>query len=475
MPSSYPGGLDNLPTSYAGTDQADVVDHAGMHNATNAAVNAVQAELGTDPSGTEATLAARLAAIEAGTRMAAGAIGTTAIANDAVTADKIAPNAVGSGEIAANAVGSSELADSAVDTTAVADGAVTDAKLSVAKADKLTVGNLLTDNQARPTTTGGWTLVNCTESSAGVFTASGATAYYVFTDIAVTAEDTYTLLVSHAPTGRLVVAYIDFRNSGGSSVGGFSGAGVAAGTAATSRITATAPTGAVTARVYVANTDPGSGGDAMTLTRASFYKGAGGNWQMPGVPIPNQAVLPVTQIPVPQVKLWAGASWAPQPVIIGSGSPLNVVIPDFKGQEFVDNAQTLGARKWVATGTTSASWRVCDGETPWYDVKSLVTGFTNVTLNRVDVRRRIGVVQYRFSWNAAANASGQGQWATPVGFRYAPSISDFGHSLFDSGVYQGRILTASGASALIEVVPGQNVRATFSHPTDDAWPTSAPV
>lgn len=71
---AYPTSLDNLATNYLGTDQADVVDHAGMHNDVNEAVNAVEAELGTTPSGSEATVAARLDAIEAGTRLASGAV-----------------------------------------------------------------------------------------------------------------------------------------------------------------------------------------------------------------------------------------------------------------------------------------------------------------------------------------------------------------------------------------------------------------
>lgn len=69
MASSYPAALDNLRSDYAGTDQADVVDHAGMHNDERDAIKAVQAELGTDPSGTAPTIAQRLAEIESGTRI----------------------------------------------------------------------------------------------------------------------------------------------------------------------------------------------------------------------------------------------------------------------------------------------------------------------------------------------------------------------------------------------------------------------
>ena len=47
---AYPSSLDNLSESYLGTDQVSVVDHAGMHNSANAAINDIQAKLGIDSS-----------------------------------------------------------------------------------------------------------------------------------------------------------------------------------------------------------------------------------------------------------------------------------------------------------------------------------------------------------------------------------------------------------------------------------------
>lgn len=54
-----------LPTDYVGSDDTEDVDHAGMHNDVNAAVNAIEAELGTNPSGASATVVARLDALDA--------------------------------------------------------------------------------------------------------------------------------------------------------------------------------------------------------------------------------------------------------------------------------------------------------------------------------------------------------------------------------------------------------------------------
>lgn len=67
MASSYPGGLDSF-TNPTASDQLDsvTVPHATQHADVNDAVEAVQAELGTNPAGTEATVADRLTAIEAG-------------------------------------------------------------------------------------------------------------------------------------------------------------------------------------------------------------------------------------------------------------------------------------------------------------------------------------------------------------------------------------------------------------------------
>lgn len=58
MASSYPGGLDAL-TNPTGSDSMASVSHAGQHANANDAIEAIQAELGTDPAGASATVAAR--------------------------------------------------------------------------------------------------------------------------------------------------------------------------------------------------------------------------------------------------------------------------------------------------------------------------------------------------------------------------------------------------------------------------------
>ena len=99
MGTSYPGGQDSFQRANP-NDPLNGPSHAGQHDNAYDAIEAIETELGTTPSGSESTVAARLTAIENGTRMGTGSIGAT------------------------------QLADSAVDTAAIQDGAVTPAKLA---------------------------------------------------------------------------------------------------------------------------------------------------------------------------------------------------------------------------------------------------------------------------------------------------------------------------------------------------------
>lgn len=144
MASNYPSSLDSFDTIASDKKTSDSVGgrtHRDMHNDLGDAIESVQTELGTNPSGSDATVAARLTAIEAGTNLATGA----------VTSAKIADDAVGTSEIAANAVGSSELADNAVDTAAIQDNAVTAPKFAAGAMSAV----LLAVARAQPVVSGG--------------------------------------------------------------------------------------------------------------------------------------------------------------------------------------------------------------------------------------------------------------------------------------------------------------------------------
>lgn len=63
MPSAYPGALDALPTTSANsTPSTDT--HPALHNDANAAINAIQGELGITPSGSRSNVKARLDAVD---------------------------------------------------------------------------------------------------------------------------------------------------------------------------------------------------------------------------------------------------------------------------------------------------------------------------------------------------------------------------------------------------------------------------
>ncbi len=59
MASAYPGGLDSFATNKADATTTPT-DHPGHHNDLADAVNKIEAELGVDPAGAEATVVARL-------------------------------------------------------------------------------------------------------------------------------------------------------------------------------------------------------------------------------------------------------------------------------------------------------------------------------------------------------------------------------------------------------------------------------
>lgn len=63
MASVYPAGLDSFPTTRTNTT-AQTDTHPADHNDANDAINKIEAELGTDPAGAQATVRARLDVIQ---------------------------------------------------------------------------------------------------------------------------------------------------------------------------------------------------------------------------------------------------------------------------------------------------------------------------------------------------------------------------------------------------------------------------
>lgn len=72
MPTGYPTSIDSFinPSPLDDLDSASV-PHDVQHANANDAIHAIEDELGTDPSGAYATVAARIAAVEAAAALAA--------------------------------------------------------------------------------------------------------------------------------------------------------------------------------------------------------------------------------------------------------------------------------------------------------------------------------------------------------------------------------------------------------------------
>lgn len=245
------------------------------------------------------------------------------------------------------------------------------------------VGNLLTANQASPTTTGAFAALNgCTEGSAGVFTAADSSPFSVRPDVfTVSAGETVTALATVATVGRTSAVLLDFRDAGGANIGGYpSGPVVAAGTTGDSRLTTVAPAGAATVRVFPVYTGSGAGGDTVTLMKASFHRGAAGVWQLPGVPIPGQSRIAVNNA----VDL------------SGTGVPTGRVsaAPGSSFLQIGDAVTVSGNLLWrKATGTGNTGWEPegALADTGWRDVSASINAdwklYTVAGLLRI---RRVG-------------------------------------------------------------------------------------
>lgn len=111
--------------------------------------------------------------------------------------------------------------------------------------------------------------------------------------------------------------------------------------------------------------------------------------------------------------------------IRGAGSPYGVVTPPAPGTYYTDTAGTNGAWRWIATGTSSASWAVVHGDTGWRDITSLTPALTS---GRVLIRR-VGALVFVSFEDAQASAP-QVEITFPPGFRcaakYFPAL--YGHA-----------------------------------------------
>jgi hypothetical protein len=130
--SNYPGSLDSFDTIASDKKTSDSVGgrtHRDMHNDLGDAIESVQGELGTDPSGSYATVKARFEAIEGSTLPQVDAKGDLIVGTADNTYDNLGVGTNDTVLLAASGE-TKGVKWAQVPTAAIQDGAVTSAKLA---------------------------------------------------------------------------------------------------------------------------------------------------------------------------------------------------------------------------------------------------------------------------------------------------------------------------------------------------------
>ena len=282
MATNYPSGLDSL-SNPAGSDALST-GHASQHANANDAIEAIETELGTDPSGASATVKARFEAIEA---------------DSWVTSARIADGTITGSDIASGTVTSTNIAnDTIVNADINAAAAIDVSKLS-GVVPSASVGNLLTADQANPEGTTGFPSVNATLTNVadGVIgtnslkvTATGTVpqldfgcAVYDGTATMPTVPGNPHTFSFYAKSPDITELVVQFLYGDGTNA--------AAAVTVTSAwqhfsVTKIAPTTGpfvVKVRLYAVTTAT----KYFQIDKLGFWQGAGGQWALPGTPITN--------------------------------------------------------------------------------------------------------------------------------------------------------------------------------------------
>ena len=258
MASNYPGSLDSFDTIASDKKTSDAVGgrtHRAMHNDLGDAIESVQGELGTNPSGSDATVAARLTAIEAGTNLGAGSVGSTQLADGAVTAAKLASGVVPKNLLTAN--------QSSLET---------DTTGWVANNSNVTIAR--STDQARV----GSASLKVTSNTASSTTKRAR----ISTRVPVTAGTTYTvvgsILTDGTAQGRLNLLWYDAASGGTNVAVTTPGLQTASAGWVDDRIEVVAPVGAthLELNVYLDNAAPLN--NFVYADRLGVWEGVGGDW-----------------------------------------------------------------------------------------------------------------------------------------------------------------------------------------------------
>ena len=184
------------------------------------------------------------------------------------------------------------------------------------------IGNLLSANQASVETDtvglvglSGMTVARSTAEALhgeASLLATAATAGGCFagtprgsSGIPVTPGQTYTALVAvkNGIGTRPWLLSLVYRTAAAAYVGGLLTPTVVAADWAVLVVTAVAPPGAEYANIEVGANDAGAVGDSVYIDCLSIHRGAGGEWVLPGVPVPNLGIR-ANPANAAQVQIW---------------------------------------------------------------------------------------------------------------------------------------------------------------------------
>ena len=399
-----------------------------------------------------------------------------------------------------------------VPTAAIQDGAVTSAKIAdgtIVSGDVAastfaafgTVGNLLTANQASVETDVSpfGAFLNCTISRSTAHSVHGsaclkavATAEGPFiaglniTSFPVVPGETITATFALKADRELSNVRVTVQWSSGGSPGAVVYRTVTATTSwVTHSLTVVVPPGVDTAGLFPWVVSSAPAGSEMYMDCFGVWKGAGGTWAMPGVPVVGQGAIKANGA----VEL-PGGDYSPEGVVTAN-----------PGSTFLQTsgaATVTGMLSWrKATGTGNTGW-VAEGalaDTGWRKIVSWTSGVQDGSgqIGTVDTSqytlsgtgyiaiRRIGTyVEWWIRGNMTKTNSGGHQLFTvanliPSGFR-ADGGGTYGVSapfhrdcdfLGTSGIGDTPKFASSTASVAMSWQ-------TCRHYTADAWPTSLP-
>lgn len=480
MTSTYPGAVDSLVRPDSTDPLSD--GHAALHNATSDAVEAVQTELGVNPSGSEATVAARLTAAESATS-AAQATATAAVPKATYDAHTVlaattdnTPAAVTVAEqtIVGRKTGGNITALTAAETKTLL-GLGTAAVVDVPPSGDATSGQVVKGSDSRLSDARTPTAHKTSHQSGGgdELTLAQAQITNLTSDLSAKAP-----LASPTFTGTPAAptAAVDTNTTQVATTAFIIGQGYAK-IATEGWVTPIRTAGGYTAKtaLYTATND-----DRVINCTSGTYT-----------------------VTLPTAVSQAGREF----VINNSGS--GVITVDGAGSETVAGAatQALSGRGRLRIVSDGANWVVLDGsyadesvgrrlfqwdpnnnrwqmtygDTGWRDVTSLAdsSGWTNApTALAVYVRRTLEHTSMIVNWNpGAGSCSGQGVVTLPSGFGPAASIvAPVGAwQSADTGAYTGGWYWETGTKLDLQS-PATSVylRAIATLPCTAEWPTTLP-